>query len=169
MERHIFLVGMPGSGKSALGRRVAQKLQIPYLDTDVYLTEATGMNTAQLYTTFGEQAFRDGETRLLQQLVNATPGIISTGGGVCLREENRRLMRNHGLIVLIDRPIDAAGRRYIGEIFHTQKSVPPLRCRLLKISGIHNVIIFARHSAASLYCLRWFGLREATIALSSRP
>ena len=99
MERHIFLVGMPGSGKSALGRRVAQKLQIPYLDTDVYLTEATGMNTAQLYTTFGEQAFRDGETRLLQQLVNATPGIISTGGGVCL-------MRNHGLIVLIDRPID---------------------------------------------------------------
>ena len=71
MERHIFLVGMPGSGKSALGRRVAQKLQIPYLDTDVYLTEATGMNTAQLYTTFGEQAFRDGETRLLQQLVHA--------------------------------------------------------------------------------------------------
>ena len=55
MERHIFLVGMPGSGKSALGRRVAQKLQIPYLDTDVYLTETTGMNTAQLYTTFGEQ------------------------------------------------------------------------------------------------------------------
>lgn len=49
MDRHIFLVGMPGSGKSALGRRVAAKLQMPYLDTDVYLTETTGMNTAQLY------------------------------------------------------------------------------------------------------------------------
>ena len=106
MDRHIFLVGMPGSGKSALGRRVAQKLQIPYLDTDVYLTEATGMDTAQLYAAFGEQAFRDAETRLLQKLINATPGIISTGGGLCLREENRILMRNHGLIVLIDRPID---------------------------------------------------------------
>ena len=106
MDRHIFLVGMPGSGKSALGRRVAQKLQIPYLDTDVYLTEATGMDTAQLYAAFGEQAFRDAETRLLQKLINATPGIISTGGGLCLREENRRLMHNHGLIVLIDRPID---------------------------------------------------------------
>ena len=46
MERHIFLVGMPGSGKSALGRRVAQKLQIPYLDTDFYLAEASGLNTA---------------------------------------------------------------------------------------------------------------------------
>lgn len=106
MERHIFLVGMPGSGKSALGRRVAAKLQMPYLDTDVYLTETTGMNTAELYEAFGEKAFRDGETRLLEELVTATPGIISTGGGVCLRELNRKLMRNHGLIVLIDRPID---------------------------------------------------------------
>lgn len=106
MDRHIFLVGMPGSGKSALGRRVATKLQLPYLDTDTYLTERTGMNTAQLYEIYGEQAFRDGETRLLQELINATPGIISTGGGVSLREENRRMMKDHGYIVLIDRPID---------------------------------------------------------------
>jgi len=64
------------------------------------------MDTAQLYQYFGEQAFRDGETRLLQNLAGAVPGIISTGGGVCLRECNRRLMKNHGVIVLIDRPID---------------------------------------------------------------
>ncbi len=106
MDRHIFLVGMPGSGKSALGRRVALKLQMPYLDTDAYLTERTGMNTAQIYEIYGEKAFRDGETRLLQQLINATPGMISTGGGVALREENRRIMKDHGYIVLIDRPID---------------------------------------------------------------
>jgi len=106
MDRHIFLVGMPGSGKSALGRRVAMKLRIPYLDTDAYLTERTGMNTAQLYEVYGEQAFRDGETRLLQELINAAPGMISTGGGVALREENRLIMKDHGFIVLIDRPID---------------------------------------------------------------
>ena len=106
MERHIFLVGMPGSGKSALGRRVAMKLQTPYLDTDTYLAEVTGMNTAQIYSAFGETAFRDGETRLLQELINATPGIISTGGGTPLREENRRIMKASGYIVLIDRPID---------------------------------------------------------------
>ena len=106
MERHIFLVGMPGSGKSALGRRVALKLQTPYLDTDAYLTEITGMNTAQIYETYGEPAFRDGETRLLRELICATPGIISTGGGTALREENRKLMHTHGYVVLIDRPID---------------------------------------------------------------
>lgn len=106
MDRHIFLVGMPGSGKSALGRRVASKLQIHYLDTDTYLTETTGMDTAQLYQRFGEKAFRDAETRLLEQLVTAPAGIISTGGGVALRDYNRLLMKTHGIIVLIDRPID---------------------------------------------------------------
>lgn len=106
MERHIFLVGMPGSGKSALGRRVALELQMPYLDTDAYLSEITGMNTAQIYEAFGEEAFRDGETNLLRALINATPGIISTGGGTSLREENRKIMQAQGYIVLIDRPID---------------------------------------------------------------
>ncbi|MDD3212911.1 MAG: shikimate kinase [Eubacteriales bacterium] len=106
MERHIFLIGMPGSGKSALGRRVALKLQVPYLDTDAYLTEISGMNTAQIYLTYGETAFRDGETQLLRELISASPGIISTGGGTPLREENRRLMRANGYVVLIDRPID---------------------------------------------------------------
>lgn len=106
MERHIFLIGMPGSGKSALGRRVALELQMPYLDTDAYLSEITGMNTAQIYESFGEGAFRDGETNLLRALINATPGIISTGGGTALRDENRKIMRAQGFIVLIDRPIE---------------------------------------------------------------
>lgn len=106
MERHIFLIGMPGCGKSCLGRRVALKLQLPYLDTDNYLTERTGMDTAQIFEIFGEKAFRDGETRLLRELINARPGIISTGGGLALRPENQKLMKNHGLIVLIDRPLE---------------------------------------------------------------
>ncbi|MBE0601176.1 MAG: shikimate kinase, partial [Firmicutes bacterium] len=58
------------------------------------------------YEAFGENAFRDGETNLLRALINATPGIISTGGGTALREENRNIMQAHGYIVLIDRPID---------------------------------------------------------------
>ena len=63
---------------------------MPYLDTDAYLSEITGMNTAQIYEAFGEDAFRDGETNLLRALINATPGIISTGGGTALRDENQQ-------------------------------------------------------------------------------
>ena len=106
MDRHIFLIGIPGSGKSSLGRKAAATLQLNYLDTDHYLTNVTGMDTAQLYATYGEQAFRDAETRILQMLVTAPPGVISTGGGLPLREVNRQLMKNHGVIVLIDRPAD---------------------------------------------------------------
>lgn len=106
MDRHIFLIGIPGSGKSALGRRVSQNLLLNYLDTDHYLTQVTGMDTSQLFATFGEQAFRDAETRVLQMLVAAPPGVISTGGGLPLRKENQDLMKNHGVIVLIDRPVD---------------------------------------------------------------
>lgn len=97
---------MPGSGKSALGKRVASKLLLPYLDTDTYLTEKSGMDTATLFATYGEQHYRDAETKLLQNLITATPGIISTGGGLCLREENQAIMKNHGVIVLIYRPIE---------------------------------------------------------------
>lgn len=106
MDRHVFLIGMPGSGKSALGRKAAQNMRIPYLDTDTYLMQVTDMDTKQLLDTFGEKAFRDAETHLLQRLADATPGLISTGGGVCLRPENQRLMKNFGVIVLIDRPLD---------------------------------------------------------------
>ena len=106
LERHIFLIGMPGSGKSSLGRRVANQLRLPYYDTDQRITQAVGMSVGDIFAHHGEQAFRCAETNLLAQLTRERPGLVSTGGGMVMRDLNRQIMRNHGVIILIDRPLE---------------------------------------------------------------
>ena len=105
IDRHIFIIGMPGSGKSSLGRRVSGNLRIPYVDMDQRITQTLGGTVTEIFERYGEQAFRTAETNLLIQLTRETPSIVSTGGGTVLRDINRAIMRNHGVIVLIDRPL----------------------------------------------------------------
>lgn len=107
MTRHVFLIGMPGCGKSSLGRRVANNLRLPYVDMDARIVQTAGCATvAELFERYGEAAFRNAETNMLIQLTREEPSIVSTGGGTVLRENNRRIMRNHGIILLIDRPLE---------------------------------------------------------------
>lgn len=106
ITRHIFIIGMPGSGKSSLGKRVAGNLRIPYVDTDQRIAEGVGCSIPEIFERYGEQAFRNAETNVLTQLTREEPSIVSTGGGMVMRETNRAIMRNHGVIVLIDRPLE---------------------------------------------------------------
>lgn len=106
IERHIFIIGMPGCGKSSLGKRVAGNLGIPYVDTDQRIEQAAGCSVSQIFERYGEQAFRNAETNVLIQLTREPASIVSTGGGMIMRENNRAIMRNHGVIVLIDRPLE---------------------------------------------------------------
>ncbi len=107
LERHVFLIGMPGSGKSSLGRKVAANLKLPYVDTDRRIAEILSCgSTAEVFERYGEQGFRNAETNLLIQLTREDPCLVSTGGGTVLREENRTIMQNYGLILLVDRPLE---------------------------------------------------------------
>lgn len=106
MERHIFLIGMPGSGKSSLGKRTARRMNIPYIDTDTVLSQRAGSTIYEIFQNYGEQAFRNAETNLLIHLIDEEPSIISTGGGMVLRQMNCDIMKNCGVIVLVDRPIE---------------------------------------------------------------
>lgn len=106
ISRHIFLIGMPGCGKSSLGKRVAANLGLPYVDTDGRIEQIMGCPTTEIFAKYGEQAFRNAETNLLAHMTREPGAIVSTGGGMVLRENNREIMRNHGVIVLIDRPLE---------------------------------------------------------------
>ena len=106
LDRHLFIIGMPGSGKSSLGKRVAGQLRIPYVDMDQRISALVGCTIPELFERYGEEAFRHAETNTLVQLTYEQPSLISTGGGTVMREENRAIMRNFGAIILIDRPLE---------------------------------------------------------------
>ena len=103
---HIFLVGMAGCGKSTLGLRLAQALGLPFVDTDQRVSEIMGMTVNDIYTALGEEFFRNAETAVLAEMACVQPCVISTGEGTVLTEENITIMKNHGIILFIYRPLD---------------------------------------------------------------
>lgn len=105
LERHIFLIGMPGSGKSSLGRKVANNLRLPFVDMDRKIQEILNGTVNEIFERYGENAFRVAETNMLIHLMGTTPSIVSTGGGVVMNPENCKLMRAAGAIILVDRPL----------------------------------------------------------------
>lgn len=106
LNMHIFLVGMAGAGKTSLGRRLAQNLGLRFVDTDQWVSEMMGLSVNEIFATYGESFFRNAETGALIELVGQPPCIVSTGGGLCTVSENVTIMKNHGVIIHIDRPLD---------------------------------------------------------------
>lgn len=101
MMKRIYLVGFMGSGKSAIGKRLHTMTGIPFYDMDQVLVEQTGMEIPEIFETYGEEYFRQLETEFLRTFPE-THCIIATGGGVPLREENREIMRNTGLVFFLN-------------------------------------------------------------------
>ena len=107
IQMHIFLVGMAGAGKTSLGRRLAQNLNRRFVDTDQRVCEMLGMQSVNdVFATLGEPFFRNAETGALIELVGQPPCVVSTGGELCTFNENVQIMKNHGVIIHIDRPLD---------------------------------------------------------------
>ena len=104
-KENIVLTGMPGCGKTTVGKLLAEALGRPFLDTDTLITEKTGMVPAQIITSQGEAAFRDMETDVIRELSPRNGCVIATGGGAVLRPENIRLLQNNGRLFFLDRPV----------------------------------------------------------------
>jgi len=99
--RKIYLVGFMGCGKSALGRRLSYLLKMPYYDMDHEIVRQQGMTIPQIFEKYGEARFREIETEFLKNFRDEAC-IISTGGGVAVNAENRKIMRRSGLVFFLD-------------------------------------------------------------------
>ena len=99
-DRHVVLVGMPGAGKSSVGRRLARELGRPFADADEQLELNAGRTIPQIFRDDGEATFRRLETQMLSELLTRhTPLVIAAGGGAVISEDNRRLMGQHSVVV----------------------------------------------------------------------
>ena len=104
--RTLVLIGFMGSGKSTIGRKLHEQLGYQLIDTDALIEERQGKTISKIFADQGEAAFRDMETALLEELVAHPPAnrIVSTGGGIILREENRKLLQQLGFVVWLKAP-----------------------------------------------------------------
>lgn len=105
-KENMVLTGMPGSGKTTIGKQLAAELGRTYLDTDALIEKKTGMTPVQIITGQGETAFRNLETQVIREVAGQTGVVIATGGGVVLRQENVDLLRMNGKIFFLDRPVE---------------------------------------------------------------
>lgn len=107
-SRCITLIGLPGSGKSTVGRQLARRLAFRFVDTDQWIEQRIGCSIREFFEREGEERFREVEAEVLAQVLLQSDGqqVVATGGGIVLRPENRRLLGEHVAVYLAAQPND---------------------------------------------------------------
>ncbi len=100
--RPIALVGLMGSGKTTIGRRLALRLGLQFVDADAEIEVAAGLTVSEIFAKFGEAHFRDGERRVIARLADGGPKVIATGGGAFVQPDTRALLLERALVVWLD-------------------------------------------------------------------
>ncbi|HET9904888.1 MAG TPA: shikimate kinase [Xanthobacteraceae bacterium] len=110
-RRSIALVGMMGAGKSSVGRRLAIRLNLPFVDADTEIEAAAGMTIPEIFAAHGEGAFRSGEARVIARLLDAGPQVLATGGGAFMNADTRAAIREKAVSVWLKADLDVLMRR----------------------------------------------------------
>lgn len=111
VDKPIVLIGLMGVGKTTVGRRLAKKLGLPFVDADEEIEKAAGLTISEIFERFGEDYFRDGERRVISRLLDDRKQIIATGGGAFMNPETRGLILSHATAVWLDADIEVLVKR----------------------------------------------------------
>lgn len=137
-ERNIFLIGPMGSGKTSIGQRLADMFELEFLDCDHELEDRTGASVSLIFDVEGEEGFRERETRMLEELSAREGVLIATGGGVILRERNRELLRERGLVVYLNTPVSWQLRRLRRDKSRPLLQTPDRKEKLMRLAEERN-------------------------------
>jgi shikimate kinase len=110
-SRSIVLVGMMGVGKSSIGRRLAARLGVPFVDADTEIEKAAGMSIADIFARHGEVDFRSGEARVIARLLDGGPQVLATGGGAVMNADTRAAIKAKGVSIWLSAELDVLMRR----------------------------------------------------------
>lgn len=111
LDRPVVLVGLMGVGKSTVGRRLAKRLGLSFVDSDAEIEGAAGLSAAEVFERYGEHDFRDGERRLVARLIEGDVRVIATGGGAYVDPRTRQLLNERAITVWLDAPVDILAER----------------------------------------------------------
>jgi len=110
-RRSIVLIGIMGAGKSSIGRRLAARLNLPFVDADAEIEKAASMTIPEIFAAHGETYFRAGETRVIARLLEGGPQVLATGGGAFMNPETRAAIHAKGISVWLKATLDILIRR----------------------------------------------------------
>ena len=109
--RSLVLIGMMGAGKSSIGRKLAHRLNLPFVDADAEIERAAGMSISDIFAKHGEPYFRAGEARVIARLLEGGPQVLATGGGAFMHPQSREAIRAKGISVWLKAEYDVLMKR----------------------------------------------------------
>lgn len=176
---HIVLVGLPGSGKTTVGRQLARRLRIPFVDTDQWIEKRIGLTIREYFEREGEAAFRDVEAGVIADLTAAqAPQVLSTGGGAVLRPENRAILRERCQVVYLKSYPEELYRRLRNDTTRPLLQVADPMARLRDLFDVrdplyretaHFVLETGRPSVATLVNMIVMQLELSGVVPSAAP
>nr|WP_295370227.1 shikimate kinase [uncultured Sphingosinicella sp.] len=172
ISRPIVLVGLMGAGKSTIGKRLAKRLGLDFVDSDEEIERAADHSISEIFDRFGEPSFRDGERRVIARLIEGPPKVIATGGGAFIHEDTRRLILERCIAVWLDASLETlaerVSRRDHRPLLKDREPLPILRELSQKRNGIYAEAHLhvrsepAPHERAVDHIIRSLAEREAT-------